>query len=404
MTAATRVNGSGSRFGPWLFGARVDLAVFTGSALVALLLSAAASALGVTEVSDWAWLALVLAIDVAHVHATWFRTYFDVSELRRHPARYALVPLLAYIGGVCAYRAGMFWRVVAYLAVFHFVRQQVGWVALYRARAGLRGSLERCVDEAAVYAATLYPLIVWHARSSEKHFSWLSPGDFVALDLERILPASTVLWALALASFFARELRRLWLGQAMAVGRVLLVLSTAVTWYVGIVVNESDFVFTATNVIPHGVPYVWFLFAYTRERREQAPAPAALRVAGQSVAAFVCALWVLAWVEEWAWDRWVDHDRVWLFGGHTAGEGPLTQWIAWLVPLLALPQVTHYLLDGLLWRRGARAEKSALQRALGFGAHAGGAPSRVVDLAAGAGTDAGGAHEGYAGRVGGVHS
>jgi len=36
------------------------------------------------------------------------------------------------------------------------------------------------------------------------------------------------------------------------------------------------------------------------------------------------------------------------------------------VPLLALPQITHYLLDGLLWRRGETARLPAQRRALGF--------------------------------------
>ena len=33
----------------------------------------------------------------------------------------------------------VFWRALAYLAVFHFVRQQYGWMALYRARMGEHG-------------------------------------------------------------------------------------------------------------------------------------------------------------------------------------------------------------------------------------------------------------------------
>jgi hypothetical protein len=37
------------------------------------------------------------------------------------------------------------------------------------------------------------------------------------------------------------------------------------------------------------------------------------------------------------------------------------------VPLLAVPQLTHYLLDGLLWRRGETERLPAQQRALGLG-------------------------------------
>jgi hypothetical protein len=49
---------------------------------------------------------------------------------------YSLVPLLGFAIGVALYSEGelVFWRALAYLAVFHFIRQQYGWVALYRVR------------------------------------------------------------------------------------------------------------------------------------------------------------------------------------------------------------------------------------------------------------------------------
>jgi hypothetical protein len=40
--------------------------------------------------------------------------------------------------------------------------------------------------------------------------------------------------------------------------------------------------------------------------------------------------------------------------------------LALLVPLLALPQATHYVLDGMLWRRGDTRRLPAQRRALGF--------------------------------------
>ena len=124
----------------WLFSRRVDLSVFLGSALVSLVALWVGAQTGVLydDTPDWAWVPAVLLIDVAHVYATGFRVYLDSEELRRRPWLYALVPLLGYALGVALYSEGelVFWRALAYLAVFHFIRQQYGWVALYRARAG----------------------------------------------------------------------------------------------------------------------------------------------------------------------------------------------------------------------------------------------------------------------------
>lgn len=344
--------------------------MFGGSALVALGLCAVASVLGVSGLPDYAWLLLVLGIDVAHVHATWFRTYLDREELARHPARYVLVPLFAYAAAWLLYRQGAltFWRALAYVAVFHFVRQQVGWVALYRAAEArlCRPShprLERGLDELSIYAATLYPLLVWHARASDKPFSWFVSGDFVALPLAPFLPALTWVWATALAAFALRELWRLRRERRVALGRTVLVATTAATWYFGIVTAESDFVFTAANVIPHGVPYLWLLYVYTRERKREAPAFGFGHVAEGGLSAFVALLVGLAFVEEMGWDRLVDHERAWLFGSGTVLSPGV---LAWVVPLLVLPQLCHYLLDGLLWRRAESRSRRAQRAAVGF--------------------------------------
>src|SRR5688572_21113813 len=123
----------------WIWSPRTDAAAFGGPALVALVLAALAPRLGLAgAVPAWAWIVFVLAVDVAHVHATLFRTYLDRDELRARRALYTLLPIAVYGLGVLLHARSpvLFWRVLAYVAVFHFVRQQVGWVSIYRARAG----------------------------------------------------------------------------------------------------------------------------------------------------------------------------------------------------------------------------------------------------------------------------
>lgn len=63
---------------------------------------------------------------------------------------------------------------------------------------------------------------------------------------------------------------------------------------------------------------------------------------------FAATLWAVAYLEELLWDRAIWHDRPHLFGGDLGLDDAHT----FLVPLLAVPQLTHYVLDGFLWRRG----------------------------------------------------
>src|SRR5262245_9072000 len=158
----------------FLWGPRADVAAFGGPALVALVLAALAPRLRLTgTLPPWGWIVFVLAVDVAHVHTTLFRTYFDREERRKRRALYALLPIAVYACGVLlhARSSGTFWRVLAYVAAFHFVRQQVGWVSIYRARAGERDRAGRLFDHAVTYAATLYPLAYWHA-TFPRAFHW----------------------------------------------------------------------------------------------------------------------------------------------------------------------------------------------------------------------------------------
>ena len=77
---------------------------------------------------------------------------------------------------------------------------------------------------------------------------------------------------------------------------------------------------------------------------------------------YLAPLLVVAWIEEWGWDRLVWHERASLFPGPAFFPGPAL--LALLVPLLALPQATHYVLDAWVWR--VRPENPDLARYLGF--------------------------------------
>jgi hypothetical protein len=109
--------------------------------------------------ADWTWISAVLLIDVAHVWSTSFRVYFDKEELKRRLGLYLIVPIFGYAVGVALYSEGelTFWRALAIVAVFHFVRQQYGWVALYRRKANETTSMDMVDRSRRVYLATIYP-------------------------------------------------------------------------------------------------------------------------------------------------------------------------------------------------------------------------------------------------------
>jgi hypothetical protein len=299
------------------------------------------------DTPDWAWVPAVLLIDVAHVWSTSFRVYLDKDELCRRPWLYSLVPVLGLAIGVALYSEGelVFWRVLAYLAVFHFIRQQYGWVALYRARSGERDAVGKWIDAMAVYAATLYPLIYWHTHLPRR-FWWFLANDFTRIPalIERV--AAPLYW-LALGTYISKSLYGWLMKREGNPGKDIVVVTTAVCWYVGIIGFNSDYAFTVTNVVIHGVPYFALIYWYSRTRMKQNGGRGVYRIFAHGPAIFLISLWAIAYIEEMFWDRGVWQDRIWLFGS----PWEIGMLKVLLVPLLALPQLVHYVLDGFIWRR-----------------------------------------------------
>jgi hypothetical protein len=344
----------------WIFGPRADLAVFAGPVALGLALVALAGRAGALDepLPPWAFALLIVGCDVAHVWATAFRVYLDPEELRRRMALYLGVPLLALAGGIALHAgsSALFWRVLAYLAAFHFVRQQWGWVAYARVRGGERGRVERVVDEFVLYAVTVLPLVWWHARLP-RAFDWFVSGDFARLPEWCGAVALGIHWG-ALALYGLWQLARFVRGQGVNRAKLLVLASTWVAWYGGIVHWNSDLAFTALNVLSHGIPYLAFVWRFERERWSGAEGALARLFRARRAWLFLVLLVAAGYVEEWTWDRTVWHEHVGLFPGPSlelAGILP-----SLLVPLLALPQVTHYLLDAWIWRRRNHPELRSL--------------------------------------------
>lgn len=343
---------------PWLFSPRVDLLTFGGSALLAMVMLGVGAVFGwlSQDTPSWAWVVAILLIDVAHVYATGFRVYFDRDELKRRPWLYGLTPLLAFAVSWAIYSESIdaFWRCLAYLAVFHFIRQQYGWVALYRGKAGETDRWSKWIDTAAIYLATVYPLVYWHCHLP-REFWWFRPEDFASFSLDWSAWLAPVYWA-AMAAYIVKSCWEGIVRQRWNPGKDLVVATTALCWHVGIITFNSDYAFTVTNVIIHGIPYMvlvyWYHQAASRDESRTMP-----RVA-MRVSRFVGLIWILAYVEELVWDRGVWHERSWLFGG----PWNLESVEAILVPLLAVPQITHYVLDGFIWKRRTSDKVAQLAR------------------------------------------
>ena len=124
-----------------LFSPRMDSLAFVAPIIVAFSLIPTLWTIPADSVPYWAWMPLVVCVDVAHVWATVFRTYLDHRELLRRPSLYLGVPIGVFAGSFALYRMGgsqCFWTANSYIAIHHFVKQDLGLLFLFIARFGQR--------------------------------------------------------------------------------------------------------------------------------------------------------------------------------------------------------------------------------------------------------------------------
>lgn len=300
------------------------------------------------------WVILVLLVDVTHVYSTLFRTYFNRERFHQRRALFTLVPLLCYVAGVLLYSisALLFWRLLAYLAVFHFVRQQYGFLRLYTRTEFVYSWMKR-VDVMAIYSATIYPLVFWHL-SPGRNFNWFISGDFIIRESSALLAILTVFYWLTIVAYILKESWYVWHYRRFNIPRNLLIVGTILSWYVGIVYFNGDMAFTLLNVVTHGIPYMALVWAVTRNEQRTNPQPGinSLLLRAGGIFVFIGVMVALAYFEEGLWDAlvWREHPGFFtLFKALPAIAD--TSLLAFLVPLLSLPQTTHYVLDGFIWRR-----------------------------------------------------
>ncbi len=348
---------------PFLRSPAFDLGWFV---LPGLLAAIAGLAIGLTSPEPPAseslllWIGGVLLVDVAHVYASLYRTYLDPVARRLHRKRLIAAPLLCLWLGFLLHLESplLFWGALAYVAIFHFIKQHLGFALLY-VRAGHESRRDRQLTSLAIWTGTLGPVLWWHANLPTQ-FAWFMPGDLVTG-----LPS----WLGSLALWLELPVWLVFLGRRLDLLRrghanpmvPLLALVPALCWHLGIVVFDDDRIFTITNVFLHGVPYMALVWLTGGRERVAARLPRASSVV--LLAGFYGLLLVLALAEETLWDRLVWHERPQLFGPSDGAPHPVIA--AALVALLAVPQATHYLLDRWIWRVGP--DNPALADQLGLG-------------------------------------
>lgn len=321
----------------WLYSPSFDLSFILLPGTLSIFLVLLLKFFNVDKLTAFWWVILVLMIDVGHVYASLYRTYLDKKILSQYKEMLLGLPALLFLAMLLLFglRELWFWRVLAYMAVFHFVRQQVGFLKLYQRGQALTKTHYN-LEILAIYLASLGPLLWWHL-SDPLPITWFVAGDFFHFptDLKNIFYSLSLLPLIVCLGNMFRY-------SQFPTARFVLILSTALSWSLGIVFLEGDLAFTATNVIAHGIPYYALVY---KEQKVFKPN------LGLKPFFFLLPLLSLAFIEEGFWDFfiWQEHREVFFYETNSVNLNFGAR--AFIITLLTLPQATHYILDGIIWKK-----------------------------------------------------
>lgn len=293
--------------------------------------------------SFYSWLFLIVFIDVAHVYATLFKTYFVASEFKKRKKLLIWLPILCFLIGIIlfAFGSAVFWSVLAYIAVFHFIRQQYGFVRLYARNEAKKWA---CIDNLIIYTATIYPMLFWFLSAPRK-YNWFIFNEFFTFESPFLIHILSWIYAGILFFYVWRTSYHYIKDDYFNIPKNAVILGTILSWYFGIVYFNNDYIFTLLNVVSHGIPYLALIYLKEIDKKT----PTELGWLHQfkhfkGLLIFIVILLLFAFTEEYLWEIMVWNEQ---FSGTTQD---FSGWYFLIVPLLTVPQFTHYLLDGLIWK------------------------------------------------------
>ena len=146
---------------------------------------------------------------------------------------------------------------------------------LYKTRSGDFNSQQVLPDKWVIYLSMFYPLAHWHLVP-KRNFSWFIENDFIFFHqwfhhswLMFMLNVANILYWLIILGWVGQEvwvIRKV--GMGINTGKIIWVLTTASNWYLGIIFFNSDLVFSVSNVVAHGVPYLVLITWYVTRKRD----------------------------------------------------------------------------------------------------------------------------------------
>lgn len=314
---------------------------------------------------DPLWLFLfAIVFDVAHVWGSLYMVYFNKIAFSEHKKLYILTPIIAFLFSFLLVLYDVSWTILFWLiwffAVYHFIKQQVGFILLYWNKEKNLDNLDRFMDKLIWWSITWFPILYWFTNLDTRNYIWFFQGEFLKLP-DIFFPFLWIVFILIVWFYIIYELFRIFTGKKVNSLKYFYVFATFYIWFNWIVWNNSLLIFAFWNILLHWLNYLGLTYLSTKNKIES------WNYKTFSIVKLFLKLWfiwffillfIVAIFEEYLWDQFFRHENLEFWWSSLAiYVEQIPNFIyAIIIWLLALPQLTHYYLDWYIWRKEFKSE------------------------------------------------
>ncbi|MDQ7008714.1 MAG: hypothetical protein Q9M94_00280, partial [Candidatus Gracilibacteria bacterium] len=221
------------------------------------------------------FLALIV-FDVPHVWSTLYKTYLDKEIVENNKQMLFLVPFLSFIIISIIVFSDLslfllFW-LLAFFAVYHFIKQQLGVVMLYsskevKVREKEENIFYKKLDYYLIWLITGMPIIYWFSNLDTRKYSWFTDYEFVKLPNE-LFPTLWFLFIIYILYYIFIQIKRIKFNHDINYYKYLYLIGTFIVWFTGIVWTNNMLIFGFGNMFLHGWNFIGIVYISTLNKIE----------------------------------------------------------------------------------------------------------------------------------------
>ncbi len=207
---------------------------------------------------------LVLFVDWAHIFAQYHRIFCNPLEEKKlklvYPISYLLaIPVVAIIVGFLS--PPFVDTLLVYFVIFHFIKQQFGFIKIYSKTDGPKTKLVSRMDDLFVYLSMFTPVVYWHTKSFDYNYKWVSM--FIKSPVFNwILWPMLVAYFLTFIFYIKNEFARTKTNNQFNIPKNIAILVAMLSWGIVSILSDSKLLIIFTVTFTHDVSYtfyVWFV-------------------------------------------------------------------------------------------------------------------------------------------------